>query len=232
MIIYLDTVIAINLFMNFFIFYMVKKIVNKDIKIGRVILGTTVATGVYIISIIFNLIILGFISIIFGILVTFKRHDFFKALVYSHACAFLIGGMVTVINNYGIFQNFSILILISSTTICYIFIVFFKKLKKEYYKLEIYIDGEKKVLKAFLDTGNSLTFEKMPVIIVTNKKFETYKRETFIEIPYKTVAEEGFLKAFIPEKITLNEKEILAFIAISEINLNKTDALIGPSLVH
>ena len=229
MTIYLDIVIAINLIMNFAVFYIVKKLLHENMSKWRIFLGASVSTSIYIASIVFGITILGFSSIIFGILITFKRNNFLKAFIYAHAAAFLIGGMVTALNNYGILQNFSFILLISSTAICYVFLIFFKRLKKEYYKLEIYEKGEKKVLKAFLDTGNGLTFETMPVIIINQGHFE---EKTHIQIPYKTVAEEGFLKAFVPEKIILNEREIFAFVAISEMTLNETDALIGPALIN
>ncbi|MCL2610459.1 MAG: sigma-E processing peptidase SpoIIGA [Defluviitaleaceae bacterium] len=229
MTIYLDMVIAVNLIMNFAVFYIVKKLIHENIGKWRILLGASVSTSIYIASIVFNITILGFSSIILGILVTYKRKDFFKAFIYAHAAAFLIGGMVTALHNYGVFQNFSFILLISSTAICYVFIIFFKRFKKEYYTLEIYANDEKKVLKAFLDTGNGLTFETMPVIIINHGHFE---EKTYIQIPYKTVAEEGFLKAFVPEKIILNEREIFAFVAISEMTLNQADALIGPALIN
>ena len=228
MTIYLDIVFAINLIMNFAIFYIVRKLLQENISKWYILLGAFTSAIVFIISIRFNITILGFGSIILGILVTFKKKDFIKAFILAHACAFLIGGMVIALYNYGIFQNFSLLLLIVSTIICYIFIIFFKSFKKEYYTLEIHVDGEKKVLKAFLDTGNNLTFEGMPVIIINNGHFE---KDLYLKISYKTIAEEGFLKAFVPEKIILNEREVFAFIAISEITLNKMDALIGPALI-
>jgi len=222
--------------MNFAIFYITSKLLHTNIKIIKIIFGAAITTAIYILSIISESlllappqIVLGFISLVIGLFIIFGKENFMRAFIYAHALAFLIGGMVTALLNYGILQNFSFILLIISTIACYIFIILFKRIKNQYFTLDIYEAGEKVTLKAFLDTGNMLTYNGIPVVIINKGHFKTN-----ILVPYKTITEEGFLNAFIPEKVTINEREIQSVIAISEVALNekgKFNALIGPALI-
>lgn len=230
MIIYLDIAFLVTLAMNFSIFYITKKFLKLEAGIIRVFLGSFVSAIVYIASLFWSITILGFASLIVGLLIIFGKKRILKIFIYTHLIAFLIGGMTFALYNYGILQNFSFILLLFSTSCVYIFLVTYKKIKNQYYTLEIKIEGEKFEFKALLDTGNSLTYENKPVAIVDYHRFGNISEKTEILIPYKTITEEGFLKGFVPEETKINGKSIEIVIAISEVPLSSDfNAIIGPT---
>lgn len=226
MIIYLDIAFFVNLAMNFSVFYITKKFLKLEVGDFRIFLGSFLSAIVYVASLFFGITFLGFVSLICGLLVSFGKKQILKTFIYAHATAFLIGGMALALYNYGILQNFSFVLLVLSTSGAYVFLVFIKKMRKEYFTIEIQSEGKKIKFKALLDTGNTLTYENKSVVVIDYGYFE----KTSLLIPYKTITEEGYLKGFIPENTTLNGRNITIVVAVSEVILsskNDFNALIG-----
>ena len=81
---------------------------------------------------------------------------------------------------------------------------------------------------ALVDTGNTLT-EPMSGLPVAVVKCRAFKPAARLEIPVSTAAGSTFLKGFIPERISVNGRETVCAVALSEQRLS-ADALIPPEL--
>lgn len=179
--------------------------------------------------------------------------------------AFKPGGMV--INNNVVYFDISVPILIISTVVCYGFVITISKIvarrspSEVKYTVTIAFDSLSVTGNGYLDTGNSLTdcFSGFPVIIV-NKKFvenllfdaeiaylqeqtSVSKNEGRLKsrvriIPFGTIKEQGILKAFRPDCVTIEKEnrivcrtsEVYAAIGIRDFDLLGCDVLLNPKI--
>ena len=193
--IYADVVFAINLVMDFFIFWIVNKLIRKKAKFGRLVLGAVVASLLYCMLIfvepinrIFN--IWGVMAIfLLSILICFNPQNLkecIKLIFITNAVAFAIGGagigLFYYTNLTDIMGNalnisvkrFPLKILLSASGLSYIFIKlgmgWYRRViikKQSFCDLEIYIGDNHMNLKGLIDTGNSLhePISNKPVIV-------------------------------------------------------------------
>lgn len=179
--------------------------------------------------------------------------------------AFKPGGMV--INNNVVYFDISVPVLIISTVVCYGFVITISKIvarrspSEVKYTVTIAFDSLSVTGNGYLDTGNSLTdcFSGFPVIIV-NKKFvekllfdaeiaylqeqtSVSKNEGRLKsrvriIPFGTIKEQGILKAFRPDCVTIEKEngivcktsEVYAAIGIRDFDLLGCDVLLNPKI--
>lgn len=179
--------------------------------------------------------------------------------------AFKPGGMV--INNNVVYFDISVPVLIISTVVCYGFVITISKIvarrspSEVKYTVTIAFDSLSVTGNGYLDTGNSLTdcFSGFPVIIV-NKKFvekllfdaeiaylqeqtSVSKNEGRLKsrvriIPFGTIKEQGILKAFRPDCVTIEKEngivcktsEVYAAIGIRNFDLLGCDVLLNPRI--
>lgn len=179
--------------------------------------------------------------------------------------AFKPGGMV--INNNVVYFDISVPVLIISTVVCYGFVITISKIvarrspSEVKYTVTIAFDSLSVTGNGYLDTGNSLTdcFSGFPVIIV-NKKFvekllfdaeiaylqeqtSVSKNEGRLKsrvriIPFGTIKEQGILKAFRPDCVTIEKEngivcktsEVYAAIGIKDFDLLGCDVLLNPKI--
>jgi len=105
------------------------------------------------------------------------------------------------------FYNSIVFLFILSPIIIYIYIRQAKLLKTKeelFFKVMVYIEGKSIDLIGFLDSGNTLTYKKIPVIITNlNNNFKSKK----IYIPYNTIGNYGLLECVKTDKVVVNDKE-------------------------
>ena len=199
-IIYADVVLLINWVMNFFIFWLVSKLIKRKIKIWRIIAGSFTSATLYCIIIFLPQLreYMNFFTalsiLMLGIFISFTpktAKEYFKLVAFAHVSPFTMGGAsiavfyVTNISQYVgrfiyfSFNNFSFKILLAVTSCTYIVIklstswitrVFIKK--QTFYDVEIILNEKHVTLNALVDTGNSLhdPITKEPVIIAELEK--------------------------------------------------------------
>lgn len=238
--IYIDVVFLINFVMDFFILWIVSKIIKRNISIKRILAASASASFLYCIMLFlsplksgnfFTALLLTAISVF----ICFRPKsikEFVKPVLLSNVSAFTIGGAGAAIfyyTNIGYYlgnisdiniKHFSIKILIFSSCLCFII---FKILISAYNKaslkrqsfcsVNLYFGKNKIELTALIDTGNSLyePASDKPVII----------------------SEFNSIKEILPEKIKLlyyenkdnNIDEIISAIDQCE---NKTDFALIP----
>ncbi len=251
MIVYVDILICLNTVITYFILLAVKAINRNIIKIIRLVLASLIGgfSSLYIllpqqsafIEILIKLVLSGIIvSIAFGtesIKKVLRSIFLFFAISFVYA-GFMLGfwyifkpnGMV--INNGVIYFQISPVILIFSTVVCYLLIIFLKKFlnKKDEHaekkKVKILYSGKEYFADCMVDSGNSV---KDPVgickILIIDKQFafkifgnETTERvlklqmdglnSIFRVIPYKTVSESSIMPAIKIDKAIVDNKEI------------------------
>lgn len=192
-VIYIDVLIIVNLFVNYFILLTTSKFLNLKLKLSRLILGEILGAiySLYIFipepNLFISILIKLFMSIIMvavsfefrkikqflKIIVCFYAVNFaFSGIMFTLWCVFKPSGMI--MNNDIVYFNISPLTLMISTVVSYIIIEIInrviekKQLKSSKYEIGIKFKDKYIVLNAKIDTGNLLKepFSNLPVIVV------------------------------------------------------------------
>lgn len=224
--IYLDYVFIINFFFDFLLLYGTSKILKKVLSLKRLLLGSITGTLTILFLFIslssFELFLLKIILSTIIILVTFGKKDLFKNLTYFYLLSIILGGTLYLFDITISYKNTGliftkngyilniVLIILSTPIIIYLYVkehLSYKTTLSNKYNIEIYINDQKYILEAILDTGNTLTdpYKKRPVILID--KEISYKRKKIIYVPYKALNTEGVVPCIIPDKVTINNKE-------------------------
>lgn len=282
-IIYIDILIAVNLFINYFLLAATAKFLCLKWKTWRLILGEILGAtySLYILipefNVFFSIIIKFFMSftiiwVTFGAksiktfiktLICFYSVNFaFSGIIFAAWCVFHPNGMA--INNGVVYFNISPVMLILSTLISYIIIEFINRIvgKKEHKTrwcdVSIKLGNKSMILKAKVDTGNSLRepFSDLPVIVARKSSIAAIlPKDIFLDmadkskinlnmfenikykirmVPFKTVSGDGLFPAFKPSSISIaGGPEKNAYIAIcpNQTLPEETCALINPDLI-
>lgn len=197
--IYVDVLVSVNLFINYFLLLSVTKILNLKPVRKKLILGAFVGA-------LYSLVILappmnGFFSLLIKLIMSasiiflaFKWVSaklFLKIIMTFYGINFLFGGIVfflwyfvsptgIFINNNMIYLNLSPVFLVSATFVSYLAIRLMNKIASRQnnltlnYDIQINTEGKSVILNAKLDTGNALRepFSGLPVVVVQHKSVE------------------------------------------------------------
>lgn len=197
--IYIDILIAVNLFINYILLLLTAKFLSLKWKSIRLVFGE-ILSGIYSLYILFpetNLFLSILVKLIMSITIVwcvfgFKSlKSFIKITLCFYAINFLFSGMMLGLwilfrpssmemNNGVVYFNISPLVLIGSTIVSYFIIEIFYRIigknhiKNSFYEIKINIEDSPVKLKAKVDTGNILRepFSNLPVIIVRKSTAE------------------------------------------------------------
>lgn len=197
--IYVDILIAVNLFINYILLLLTAKFLSLKWKSIRLFLGE-ILSGIYSLYILFpgtDLFLSIFIKFIMAITIVlcvfgFKSlKSFIKITLCFYAINFLFSGIMLgmwilfrpnsmEMNNGVVYFNISPIVLIASTIVSYFIIEIFYRvigknhMKNSFYEIKINIENSPVKLKAKVDTGNILRepFSNLPVIIVRKSTAE------------------------------------------------------------
>ena len=221
--IYLDVVLFINFFFDFLLLFGVDRLLKRNTKLFRIILGSIIG-GISILFLFipcssFILFIGKIIISILMIIITFSYHNikyFIRNFITLYVISIFLGGVLYFINdsfsykNTGIifFNNgFSIniiLIIIISPFIIYFYIREYKnnKMYKSVHDVDIYLDDEVYNFSGFLDTGNNLydPYKKRPIIIINKEVLKNYHPRCILT-PCTTINKKSLIKCFRVKKI-------------------------------
>lgn len=246
--IYLDIVLLINFFFDFFIIFGTKYTLKIEVKLYRILLGSFVGSVSIILLFIplnnFLLLLIKLLVSMLIILTSFGYRNFFKNLFYFYLISIILGGGLYLLDitytydnrglvffNNGLSINL-ILILILSPIIIYLYVKENKNYKNNYsniYSVEISINDKYYKLKSMLDTGNNL---KDPYtnkhILILNNNIKINKRK-FLYVPYTALNTEGLLKCFKPDKVVINNiefKNCLVGLSKEKFHLGDIDCIL------
>lgn len=207
--IYVDVLICINLIINFLLLRICSQILNYNLSLKRLIIGSIIGslTSLVIFLPPLNLFITILIKILCAVIIislTFGFKDI-KKLFFAIICFFAInlafaGIMMAVwlfisppgmsYSNGITYFNISPVILIITSLLCYIIItllekLFVKKIPKEMSCLiKVTVDNKTVSLNGYLDTGNMLIdgMTQLPVIIAEYNSIKTLFPENISKI--------------------------------------------------
>lgn len=230
MIVYVDILVILNTLVNYFILLAIRKITHSYTKRWRIALGAFVGGVSSLLLFLEHLnIIMTVLKISSGLLmiaVTFgikPIKQFVKRLFFLFAITFLFGGVtyaiyiffdkdILIYSNGIIYFDVDMTFLVICSVISYFVITLITKYtdkksskNKEYY-VTIENSGKTVSCIGLMDTGNNLRepFSDYPVIMADKSIFnQLYTDETLRIIPISTVNGESIIKAFKPQKITI-----------------------------
>lgn len=232
MTVYVDILIILNTLVNYFILLAVQKITRSNQKRWRNLMGATVGGLSSLLLFLESLgVIMTFLKIFTAILmviITFgvkPLKQLFKSIFLLFAITFLFGGLmfaiyiffdkdILIYTNGIVYFDVDLTFLVICSVFSYIVITLISKItdkkapkSKEYY---VTVENAGKVISctALMDTGNNLRepFSGYPVIMLSKDLFQKLFTEDKIRlIPVSTVNGESLIKAFRPEKITIEK---------------------------
>lgn len=242
-----------NFFLDFLLLLSVCIILKRNANIKRIILSSFI--GGLSILILFvkmsnlELFFFKFIISVVMILVAFGYQNIKYTLInilYLYIVSIFLGGVLYFLNDQFCVQKkglvfinngFSItfiVIVIISPVVLYLYTKQSKMLKdnyNNYYSLSIYYHDKCLCLVGFLDTGNSLRFLKKDVILLDKRKF-IFDVENYLFIPYETIDNTSLLKAFKPDLVIINEKEIKNVLVgiIDSVSIDGADVILNNNI--
>jgi stage II sporulation protein GA (sporulation sigma-E factor processing peptidase) len=229
--IYVDVLIVINTLVNYFILLAVRKITRSYTRRWRLVIGALCGGLSSLLIFIENLgIVMTFFKIITALLtiaVTFGvkpfKH-FLKRTFFLFAITFIFGGFalavymffdrdVLLYSNGIVYFDVNMTFLVVCSVISYIIITIVsnfmdkKAPKNKEYIVSIDNDSNSICCVGLMDTGNNLRdpFSGYPVIMAEKEIIEKlFDNEKIRYIPVSTVSGESIIKAFKPQKLTVN----------------------------
>lgn len=277
--IYADVLFFINLAMDFIILFITDKLMNTELSLKRLLLGSFVATILYCLlcfKFIFGFRMLQQLCIMaVTVVVVFRPKDiytFLRFFLVTNLTAFSLGGISLILFFYTNFsymgnnitagiKNFPLSMLIIGVTTGSLIIIaakkrYNKKLMKaqKFCNVDIYMLNKHIVLKALVDTGNSLIepITKKPVIIAEQSAVKalfpkdiyslldnySIPSEYGIKIlPFVSIGERhGALIGFTADKAEIEKnviyKPVIAVYRQSLSSTNAFNALINPEIIN
>ena len=220
MTVYIDGVLFLNFYLDFLLLLTVVVILKRNVRIFRVILGAFVGS-LTILVLFFEIssLELFFIKIYLSFLMCilcFGYHNlkmFLTNIFTFYIVSILLGGFLYFLNitfsyksvglvfiNEGLSVNAIFLILVSPI-ILYLYVKqvrMFKRRLSCFFKTNIYIGRKVLKLNGYLDTGNTLSYKKRPVIL-TN--IDNSFRNKKVYIPYIVIGGTGILECIKVRKV-------------------------------
>lgn len=193
-VIYVDVLVILNLFINFFLLLATEFFTKENAKRWRIFLGAFLG-GIYslqvflpemgtILNLLSRILAGGLITFVSFGFKTYKR--FLKLFCAFLGMTFLFAGLMIALwiifkpdgmflNNSTVYFGISLPVLILSTAVCYVIakiiskILFKNKPQQTIFDFTLEIDGKKLSGRAMLDTGNTLceSFSGYPAVVCT-----------------------------------------------------------------
>lgn len=204
LVIYVDVLLVINIFVNYFLLLVTKALLRKQIRRRRLLLGALLG-GAYsliiflpnlpnVVSLLLNLV--ASVGMVLAAIPIVGIKDFLKSFAAFFAVNFAFAGLMLalwlglhpngmVYNNGAVYFSIDIQILLFSTVGCYVLLMGISRLLRrrapENALYDIQISTEEKCIhtKALLDTGHTLSdgFSDTPVLVADRSVTEKLANE-------------------------------------------------------
>ena len=232
--IFIDVLITVNIFIDFFLILCVKKFLDVNVSLKRIIAGSLLGGLFSIVALLPKIpIILNlFLDLIFALAIVFVSfgktsvNNFIKRVTVYFITGFIFCGIMIFIYssfklkgmeiyNDVVYFNISPTLLIILTLACYYILKLTKRLTKGVCgggtcNVEIYLNGRYITFCSKIDSGCNLKepFSGEYVIIVEKTLLDNYEpdKNKIRLIPFESLGGKGILKGFKPEKLTINGK--------------------------
>ncbi|MGN1122943.1 MAG: sigma-E processing peptidase SpoIIGA [Eubacterium sp.] len=261
MIIYVDVLFVINFFITYLLLLFTSALLKQRTSMPRM-LAAAFEGGLYSLVILvdslsFLITVIGKLAVSLLIVFTafgFKRLSvFIKTAVLFYFSNMLFLGIICAVifafktdaiavSNGVAYFDISAKILLVSAAAAYIISIIVIKIynhttgKNEIYSITIFKGNNELHLYAFADSGNKLRepFSDYPVIVADKSKV-SFDAERVI--PFNTVAGEGVLQAFKPDKVVISNSKVSfetdkVYVAMSNIDSKDFSAILNPQLLN
>lgn len=227
--IYVEEVFILNFLLDFMILYGTKRILKRNNKLIRVVIGSIVGSiTTFLLFINISSLLLLSLKIIISIIliiIVFGLKHIFHNLIYFYLLSIIIGGSAYLLN-----INNKFFLVLSSFIVIVILIKEFISYKEIYpnkYLVTIYINKKKYSFEGFIDTGNRLVdpISKKSIVLV-NINIDS---NNYIYVPYKALNCNGIIKCIKPDKVIINNKVFKCLIGISKDRFNIEEDCILPN---
>lgn len=230
--IYIDVLITVNIFIDFFLILCTKKFLNIRASFKRLILGSFLGGILSLVAILpeIPIFINLFIDVLFAMMIIFVSfgkttvNNFIKRVAVYFIIAFLFCGIMIFIYtsfkpkgmeiyNDVVYFNISPILLIILSLVCYYILKLTKRLTKGVCgggtcNVEIYLNGKYITFCSKIDTGCNLKepFSGNYVIIAEKSLLDYYEPEKskIRLIPFDSLGGKGIIKGFKPDRIKIN----------------------------
>ena len=227
--IYYEEVFILNFLLDFMILYGTKRILKRNNKLIRVVVGSIIGSfTTFLLFINISYLLLLILKIIISILlviISFGFRNIIKNIKYFYFLSIIIGGSAYLldINNkfFLIISSFIVIIILIREFISY------KEIYPNKYLVTIYINSRKFCLEGFIDTGNRLIdpISKKSIILV-NLNIDS---DRYIYVPYKALNCNGVIKCIKPDKVLINDMLFDCLIGISKDKFELEENCILPN---
>lgn len=231
--IYIDVLIVLNIYVNYFLLKTTAKITGSPLKTARCIFASFYGS-------LFSLLILApelpfavtlaikLIAAVTVVTVAFGIHGksrIIKNTVAFFSANFIFAGAIYAVyswlkpqfmhfSNSYFYIDFSLLLLVISTAVLYFIVCIFKRFSDvspesaDCYKIIVRYREKIFTSDGLADTGNALTdfFSGKPVIICGKGDFDDFSKINFRLIPYSTISESSVIPVFSPDEIVIVNK--------------------------
>ncbi|MBR5369784.1 MAG: sigma-E processing peptidase SpoIIGA [Bacilli bacterium] len=227
--VYIEEVFILNFLLDFMILYGTKRILKRNNKLIRVVIGSIIGSFTTFLLFIninsFILLILKLLISIILIIIVFGFRNIIKNIIYFYLLSIIIGGSAYLLNINNVF-----FLIISSFIVISILIKEFLSYKETFinkYLVTIIINKKKYLLEGFIDTGNRLVdpISKKSIVLV-NLNIDS---DRFIYVPYKALNCNGIIKCIKPDKVLINDHVFDCLIGISKDKFNIEENCILPN---
>ena len=262
--IYIDTLLCVNMFIDYLILFAVRRILRVNSKAIR-LLPASILAALSTLGI-FLPFYTKFFSVLYrlfsGALITFTAYGkstvkgFLMRLAAYIGVSISFSGVIVliwlifkpdgvVVYNDAVYFDISPVMLILCTLTAFISLCIYEKIKSKHHpktrihKVTVCYENTQYSFNSMVDTGCNLKepFSGLPVIIAEKELIDEkeIKSEKIRLVPYKTLSGGGMLKAFKPEKIFIDGKEIKSgcYIGVSNGRLtNEIKSLMGSEITE
>ncbi|HEX2985826.1 MAG TPA: sigma-E processing peptidase SpoIIGA [Caproiciproducens sp.] len=195
--VYIDVLLAVNLFINYFLLLAVSKFLSISVKRGRLLLAALLGATYSLMILLpeFNIALSFLVKLIMAATIVLAAYpiynfkQFVRELAAFYIMSFAFAGLMLalwyfisphglLINNSIVYFDISPLALIVLTVICYFIIRLIHRITGRqspetlFYRIKIEYDGKLVSCMAKVDTGNTLKepFSNYPVVVVDKKQ--------------------------------------------------------------
>ena len=205
--IYFEEVFILNFLLDFMILYGTKRILKRNNKLIRIIIGSIVGSfTTFLLFININNLLLFILKLFISILliiITFGFKNIIKNIIYFYLISIILGGscyLFDINSHIGlILSNFIVVIILIREFLSY------KEIFTNKYLVTIIYKNKKYKLEGFIDTGNRLKDSiSNKDVILTNLNINSVD----LFVPYKALNTNGIIPCIRPDKVIINNKII------------------------
>lgn len=232
MVVYLDVLFFFDSVIHFIFSFFIEKIYNDKVKITRIVFCSLIS-GILSVLALFSSFIFMTFKITLGLLlglITFKAFSKSQKVIKISLYYLMNLGLVGLLASFRINKWYFLLIaiiillILVMLEICKKYDIF---IKRSTYNVLLVFKNIKLNLNGFLDTGNQMLVDGVPVIFVNQKYQISSDEKTFVHT--QTINGEKLIPAYLPTNfiVSINKEKQIKKVYVCFVPMEK-DCLLSP----